>query len=82
MVHPYGSTDTATAPNKSFLILSDSSDFHTIDNLSITFQAFARRISTLLSVDEMFLLMYVNLSTNFRGLPFKIGDDSFLFAFT
>ena len=33
MVHLYRSTDTATAGNKSCLILSERSDFYMIDNL-------------------------------------------------
>ena len=35
VVHPYNSTDTATAWKKSLLILSKRTDFHTIENLSI-----------------------------------------------
>ena len=43
-----------------------------IDNLSITVHAFARHMLTSLSVNEILLLRYVNLSTNFRGPPHKI----------
>ena len=33
---------------------------------------FTRHMLTSLSVDEILLLWYVNLSTNFRGLPLKM----------
>ena len=56
---------------KSRFILSGKSDFHMIDNLLIAFHAFARNMFTLLSVDEILLPRYVNLSTNFRGLPLR-----------
>ena len=54
VVHPYSSTDSAIAREKSRFILSERSDFHMIHNLL---------------VDEILLPMYVNLLTNFRGLP-------------
>ena len=56
-VHPYNSMDTLTPWKKSHFILSDRSDFSML---------------TSLSVDEMLLPRYVNLSTNFRGLLFKV----------
>ena len=72
VVHPYNSLDSATACKKnSFSILLDRSDFHLIDNLSIAFSIFHRRMLTSLSVDEMLLPRYVKLSTNFRVLPLR-----------
>ena len=53
-------------------ILSDRSDFHIIDSLSIAVYGFVRCILTSLSVDPTLLLRYVNLSTNFRELPFRV----------
>ena len=86
MVHPYSSIDTATAW-KNF-ILSDN--FSIIDSLSIAVNAFSRRMLTSLSVDEILLLRYVNLFTNFRGLLLKVAialfpfkhTNSVLFSFT
>ena len=72
VVHPYRSIDTAAASKTPHFILSDRSDFHMIDNLSRAVQASTRRISTSLSVDEIMLLRYMNLSTNFRGRPLKV----------
>ena len=69
VVHPYNSTDTATAWKKSHFILLDQSDLHMIANMSIAFHAFVRLILTSLSVDEILLPRYMNWSTNFRGLP-------------
>ena len=43
-----------------------------IDNLLIVVHAFTGHMLTLLSVDEILLLRYVNLSTNFRDLPFRV----------
>ena len=48
--------------------------FHMIISLSITVHAFPKHILILLSVDEILLPSYMNWSTNFRGLPFKVGD--------
>ena len=90
MVHPFSSIDTAAAGKKSRFILSDRSDFHLIDSLSVAVDAFARRILISLSVDETLLPRYLNLSTNFRGLLFSVEMTpyrlklmySILFAFT
>ena len=68
LVHPYSSI----AWKKSRFILSYRSDFHMIDSLSIAVHAFARNILISLSVDETLLPRYVNLSTNFRELPFRV----------
>ena len=43
-----------------------------IDNLFIAFHTFAKYMFTSFSVDEILLLKYVNLSTNFKGLPLKV----------
>ena len=90
VVHPHSSTDTATVWKNTCFILSDSLDFHIIDNLSITVHIFAVHLLISLSVDETLLPSYVNLSTNFRGLALR-GEIapphlkhmySVLFAFT
>ena len=46
--YPYSSIDTATAWKKSRFTLSDRSDFHMIDDLSIAVNTFARHILTYL----------------------------------
>ena len=79
-----------SAWKKSYFILSDSSDFHMIDNLSIGVHVFARRILISHSVDVTLLPPYVNLSSNFRGLQFRMNLTpsqlkpmySILFTFT
>ena len=43
-----------------------------IDNLSIIFHAFNRCMLISISVDEILLPRYVNLSTTFRGLPLRV----------
>ena len=78
VVHPYSSIDAPIPWKKSCFILSDKSNFHMIDNLLIAVHAFPMHMFTLLSVDEIMLMRYVNCSTNFRGLPLS-GDGSFLF---
>ena len=62
MEHPFSSIDTNSAWK----------NFHKIDNLSIEVYAFLRRILTSLSVDETLLPKYINLSTNFKGLPLRV----------
>ena len=59
-------------------ILSDRSDFHMTDNLSIAVHVFAWRMLTSVSVDEILLPKYVNLSTNFRSRTLRV-DGSFSF---
>ena len=89
VVHPHSNIDTAIALKKSYFILSDRSDFHMINNLSIVVHTFARHMLTSLSVDEILLPRYVNLSSNFRGLLLKVEmapchlkhTNSLLFAF-
>ena len=72
VVNPYSSIDTATAWKKFRFILSDRSDLYMTDNLLIAFYAFTRHILKSLSVDEILLMRYVNLTTNFRGLPLRV----------
>ena len=43
-----------------------------ISSLSIAVLAFTRQKLISLSVDEMLLLRYMNLSTNFTGPPFRV----------
>ena len=66
VVHPYSSTNTVTYCKKLRFILSDWLDFHMTDNLSIDVHSFSWHILTSLSVDEILLPRYVNMSTNFR----------------
>ena len=90
VVHPYSKIDTAIAEKKSCFILSERSDFYMVNNLSMAVYAFTWHMLTSFSVDEILLPKYVNWSTNFRGLPFKVEMASFcfkhmnsvLFAFT
>ena len=49
-----------------------------INNLLIAVHAFASHILKSFSVDEMLLLRYVNLSTNFREPPFNVEMSAFL----
>ena len=53
-------------------ILSDASNFHMISSWFIAVQTFTRQILTSLSVDGTLLPSYVNLTTNFRGPPFRL----------
>ena len=48
VVHSYSSIDTNTAWKKLRFILSDRSDFHVTDSLSIVVQAFASRVDIIL----------------------------------
>ena len=48
-----------------------------IDNLSIAVHTFVRCILMSLSVDEMLLLRYINLSTTFREPPFSVEMSHF-----
>ena len=59
------------------IYISDRSDFHMIDNLSIAVHAFARRILMSFSVDETLLPRYMNLSTNFMEPPFRVEMSIF-----
>ena len=50
VVHPYSRTGTIAAWKKLHFLLSDRSDFHIINNLSIAVQARVSRISMSFSV--------------------------------
>ena len=78
-IHPYSCTVTAITWKKSSFILSDKSDFHMIDSLSIVFHTFARCMWTSLSVDEMLLPRFVNRSTDFKGLLRWVATAPFFF---
>ena len=67
----YNSTDTATAWKNSRFILSEKSDFHIVDNLSIAIHCLPMCMLTSLSVDEILLTRYINWLTDFGGLPFN-----------
>ena len=54
-------------------------DFLIIDKQSITVYDFSLRMFTLVSVDEILLPSYVNLSNNFRDLPFNVEMARFYF---
>ena len=78
VVHPYSRIDTTAAWKKLGFILSDRSDFHMINNLSIAIHAFAMHILMSFSVGETRLPRYVYLSNNFREPPFKVEMSSFV----
>ena len=77
VVHPYSRIDTNTAWKKLHFILSDRFNFHMIDNLLIAVHAFNSHILISFSVDETLLLRYVNMSTNFRELLFRVEMSPF-----
>ena len=56
VVHPRCSMDTTAVWKKLRLILSDRSDIHMTDSLSIAVHTFARRVLMSVSVDETLLL--------------------------
>ena len=53
-------------------ILSDRSDFHMTDSLSLAVHAFASHVMTSYLIDEMLLPRSLNLPTSFRDLPFSV----------
>ena len=55
VVYPYSNIDTTAAGKKLCFILSDRSNFHMTNSISIVFHAFASRISMAFSVDETLL---------------------------
>ena len=71
-MHPYSSIDATTTWKKFSFNSSDRSDFHMIDNLLLAVHAYARHKLISLSVGEMLLPRYVNLSINFRELLFRV----------
>ena len=76
VVHPYSRIDTTAAWKKLHFILLDKSDFHMIDNLLIAVHIFTSHI-LIFSVNEIVLLRYMNLSTDFREPPFRIEMSPF-----
>ena len=68
----YSSMDTTAAWKKLRFILSDRSDFHMTDSLSITDHAFASRVLMSLSVDDTLLPKLVNLSSSFKEPPVRV----------
>ena len=74
MVQLYSCTDTVSVLKNSCFVLSERSDFHMVDNLSIAFHALLMCMLTSLSVDEILLPRYVNWSNNF-------SSEEFLFYF-
>ena len=71
-MQPYSTTDMANTWKNSHFILLERSDFHMINNLSIVIYNFPVHILSLLSVDEILILRYVNWSISLRGLPFNV----------
>ena len=59
-IYIINNSDTAVAWKKSRFILSQRTDFHMIDKLSIAVVAFTMPTLTLISVDEMLPPRYVN----------------------
>ena len=81
LVHPYSKIYITAAWKKLQIILSDMSDFHMIDKLSVAVKAFTRRILMSFSVNETLLPKYVNLSTNLREPPFRVAISLFLLKY-
>ena len=73
VVYPYSSMDmTAALKKKLRFILTDRSDFHMTNNLSIAHHDFASHALMSFSGDETQLPRLVNLSTCFRELPLGV----------
>ena len=71
VVQPCNSTDMVTAWKNSHFILSEISNFHKINSLSIAVHDLLMNILTSLSVDEILLPRYMNWSSDFGGLSFN-----------
>ena len=71
MVQLYCSTDMATAWENSGFVLSEWSQFHMVDNLSIMVHILLKCVMTSHGVDAILLQRYMNWFTYFRGLPFN-----------
>ena len=69
--------DTTAIWKKLHFILSDRSNFHMTDTLSIAVHAFANRILMPFSIDKTLLPRYVNSSTSFRERPFSVETSLF-----
>ena len=72
VLHPYSSIDTTAAGKKLRFILSNRSDFHKNDSLSIADNAFAIRVLMSFSVDETMALRRVNFCTSFKELLVRV----------
>ena len=77
VVHLYSRNEITVAWEILRFLISDWSNFHIIDNLSIAVHAFARRILMSFSVDETLVPSQVNLSTNFKELPLRVEMSPF-----
>ena len=71
VVHPCSSIVTTATWKKLRFILSARSDFHITDSLLLAAHAFARHVFISIYVDET-LLPRLNLSTDFREVPFIV----------
>ena len=78
VVQLYCSIDTTTAWKKFRINLWDRPDFHMTNNQSIEVNTFTMPILMSLSIDETLLPRYVNLSTNFRELSFRVEMSPWL----
>ena len=72
VVHPHSSIDITTIWKKFHFILLDRSNSKMIHSLSIAVHVFAKCILISLSEDEILLLRYMNLFTNFREPQWKV----------
>ena len=63
---------TSAAWEELRFILSERSDLHMTDSLSIADHTFANHVLMSFSVDKTLLPRYVDLSTRFRELPFRV----------
>ena len=72
VVHPYCSIASDMVRKKSYFLLSNTSDFHMIDNLSIVVYTLAIRLLTSISVDEILQPKYENWFANSRALKYKV----------
>ena len=81
VVQTYNSPEMTTAWKNSRLILSEKSDFHSVDNQSIVVHSFHRPMLIPPLVDEILLRRYVKSSTHFVGFSFdvKVSHYSTLF---
>ena len=66
---PYNSIDMATARKNSHFILSERQGFFMFDNLLIAVHAFPMSILTLLSLDEILLLIIIIMLCRQQGYP-------------
>ena len=81
VVHPYSSRDTTAAWKKWYVILSDTSDLHITNSLSIAVYAFACRVLTSFSEDITVLPRNVNNSFRTEMPHFFILIKAHVFCF-